>query len=116
MNEGGRLVALYRQSDPVAKSKSPTTFVQSSMMRSPAFVTNSKTEQAVTEEIFRISIRSSLAVARQPGVNLANTGKRRIFFYLLSSIIPFGSARFVARRALKRSLTSGEMMKYGTRG
>lgn len=28
------------------------------------------------------------------GVNLANTGKRRIFFYLLSSIIPFGSGRF----------------------
>lgn len=33
------------------------------------------------------------AVARQRGVNLANTGKRRIFFYLLSSIIPSGRDR-----------------------
>lgn len=51
-----------------------------------------------TEEIFRISIGWVPGCCPATRVNLANTGKRRIFFYLLSSIIPFGSDEFGWRR------------------
>ncbi|GJQ88629.1 hypothetical protein Trydic_g14740 [Trypoxylus dichotomus] len=64
-----------------------------------------------TEEIFRISIAAEWcclagAVARQPGVNLANTGKRRIFFIYYPPLsllvragsLPFGSERVSTSR------------------
>lgn len=54
-----------------------------------------------TEEIFRISIGVP-GCCPATGVNLANTGKRRIFFYLLSSIIPFGSVAFGSHRQRER--------------
>lgn len=54
--------------------------------------------------VYRSRVSAWLAVARQPGVNLANTGKRRIFFYLLSSIIPFGSGRVGSFRRRHRGV------------
>lgn len=46
--------------------------------------------------------RSALDCCPATRVNLANTGKRRIFFYLLSSIIPFESAAFGLHRYHER--------------